>query len=349
MFRIRFTLAMMFVFSQVQMYPQDNFNSIVDIYQAEYDKHPLDLLYFQTSKDIYESGEDLWFKAYLLNSRSFELSTNSKTLYLQLSSENDSIVWQEIYPLSEGIATGHIYLDEKLSAGNYYLNGFTKYSVYRDDTSGIIPTRKIRIIKDINKNIFPEDTVLTENVRLGIFPEGGNLVSGISSVIAYKATDGKGNPVELEGMLYQDNEPFIELKTTHMGMGSLSFMPVVNKQYKIVVPDNNQSFPLPDIYPQGMVMQLLEQENDTLHFCISQSDNMPMQEIYLIGQMRGVVYCAAKGKIGKELKIKIPVDNFPYQGIAEFTLLNQQLEPVAERLVYLHTDKKLTVTAELSK
>ncbi|MDO9615857.1 MAG: hypothetical protein Q7J86_15205 [Bacteroidota bacterium] len=33
--------------------------------------NPQELVYLQTSKDIYETGEDLWFKAYVLNSQNF--------------------------------------------------------------------------------------------------------------------------------------------------------------------------------------------------------------------------------------------------------------------------------------
>ena len=45
---------------------------------------PPETVYVQTSKDIYETGEDLWFKAYVLNSRFLAPSGLSKTLYLQL-------------------------------------------------------------------------------------------------------------------------------------------------------------------------------------------------------------------------------------------------------------------------
>ncbi|MEG0456456.1 MAG: hypothetical protein RR559_14165, partial [Bacteroides sp.] len=57
-------------------------------------KDSTDLLYLQTSKDVYETGEDLWFKAYQLDAQTFGLSDKSKTLYLQMISPKDSVVWQ---------------------------------------------------------------------------------------------------------------------------------------------------------------------------------------------------------------------------------------------------------------
>ena len=40
-------------------------------------EHPSELIYLQTGKDIYETGEDLWFKAYQLDAKSFALSEQS--------------------------------------------------------------------------------------------------------------------------------------------------------------------------------------------------------------------------------------------------------------------------------
>ena len=41
---------------------------------------PPELPYIQTSKDIYETGEDLWFKVYLLDAQYLIPSLLSKTL-----------------------------------------------------------------------------------------------------------------------------------------------------------------------------------------------------------------------------------------------------------------------------
>ena len=49
---------------------------------------PAEIAYIQTSKDIYETGEDLWLKVYLLDSKYLMPSLLSKTLYLQLLNSN---------------------------------------------------------------------------------------------------------------------------------------------------------------------------------------------------------------------------------------------------------------------
>jgi hypothetical protein len=64
-----------------------------------------ELAYIQTSKDIYETGEDLWFKVYLLDTQSLIPSLHSKTLYLQLLEETSKEpVWEEKYEIQNGFS-----------------------------------------------------------------------------------------------------------------------------------------------------------------------------------------------------------------------------------------------------
>ena len=328
-------------------FAQVSIDSLLVHSTIQWNDFPMESLYLQTSKDIYETGEDLWFKAYQLDAQSFGLSDRSKTLYLQMISPKDSVVWQEKYPIENGISVGHVYVDEKLAEGDYLLQGYTRYSFYRNDTTGIISARKVKIVKNITHASVPP-AFKDSTFRFEMFPEGGNLVAGIPTRLAFKATDGKGIPVFIEGTIYQDNEPLCELKSVHDGMGSILFTPHPDKAYKIEL-SNGKSYSLPKIHPSGMILRLTKQDKKQLSFIVSQSSNLPNQPVYLVGQMRGMVCCMAKGVLKDNLKISIPTDNFLYQGIAEFTLLDTSMRPIAERLVYLHPDKKLYITAEPEK
>ena len=293
--------------------------------------HPSELIYLQTSKDIYETGEDLWFKAYQLDAKSFALSEQSETLYLQMLNDKDSVVWAEKYPIEKGIAEGHVYIDTKLSEGNYRLGTYTRHSYY-NDTTGISPERKIRIVRNIALDSLPEHREKPGEFRFNLFPEGGNLVSGLPFRLAFKATGSGGCPVDVEGTLYQDEIPVLSFKSSHDGMGVIPFTPSSGKEYRIELA-NGYSYALPEIYRQGK----------QLEFLISQTEGLSDQEVYLVGQIRGTVCCVAKGLLKDRLKMKIPLSEFPYQGIAEFTLFNAAMQPVAERLVYVHPEKKLHI------
>ena len=72
---------------------------------------PSEQIYLQTSKGIYETGEDIWFKGYQLDAQTMGLSDKSKTLYLQMIDFKDSVVWKEKYMIENGIVSGHVYVD----------------------------------------------------------------------------------------------------------------------------------------------------------------------------------------------------------------------------------------------
>lgn len=44
--------------------------------------YPSELIYLQTGKDIYETGEDLWFKVYQLDAKSFALSEQLSLIHI---------------------------------------------------------------------------------------------------------------------------------------------------------------------------------------------------------------------------------------------------------------------------
>ena len=331
-----------------ECYSQVAIDTVIENLHEQSSANPSEVLYFQTSKGIYETGEDLWFKVYQLDAQSFGLSDKSKTLYLQMINSCDSIVWQEKYPIESGVVSGHIYIDEKLSNGDYFLFGYTKGSFYAKDTIGIIPSRKVKIVKNIIHAQVPEPPK-DSLCRFEIYPEGGNLVAGIPSILAFKATDGNGLPINVDGALFQDGKLITDVKSMHDGMGSILFTPCLGSAYYVEL-KGGKKFPLQEtIHSEGIVMRLIKRNKKELTFLISKSAGTAVQPIYLMCQIRGMLCCVGKGLLKDNLRINIPLDNIPYQGIAEITLFNGNMEPVAERLVYVHPDKKLHVAVELNK
>ena len=198
---------------------------------------------------------------------------------------------------------------------------------------------------------FPVPCKKGSPVQFETFPEGGNLVAGLPCNLAFKAVNIDGNPLDVTGTLFEGETPLLEFKSVHAGMGSLGFIPLAGKKYRIrlSVPMIDSTFLLPEVHPEGVVMRLAGRNRESLEFIVSQSPGRAKESVYLRGQLRGVVYCMATGVLNSELKIKIPLKEFPVQGIAEFTLFNESQAPVAERLVYVNPDKKLYLETKLSK
>jgi hypothetical protein len=398
---------------------------------------PPELAYIQTDKEIYESGEVLWFKVYLLDAKFLTPSARSKTLYLQLLNENNKrVVWQEKYEIQKGFANGSLTLESTLPEGNYLLAAYTANSFF-DNITEFKAIKKV-IIKSVTKympsfiakfdkpfysgkdtikislapgsplndsifaeisssiqqgnkklskvqaitnsqgkaiiSFLPQDTRKeltvsintkyknqTESLIMPVpgkgnptqfltFPEGGYMVSGIQSKLAFKAVNCNGDPLDITGSLFEDGTPILKFKSMHAGMGSFDFIPKAGKKYFIRLSDPaiDSMFFLPEIYPTGIIMSLVKRDNNSISFKVSASQGFEGEDIYIRVQCRGVVCGITTAKLAKELIVKIPLEGLP-QGIIELTLFNSRLVPVTERLVYVNPERKLNIRAELSK
>ena len=310
---------------------------------------PQDQPYMLFSKGIYETGEDMWFKAWLFDRSLLTLSNRSQTLFLRIYDSADSLVWNEKYPISGGRAEGHVFIGEHWKTGEYRVEGYTQSSFYADSTEAVFP-QKIWVVDRIDKQE-PQDTrtgLQKDNIRLGLYPEGGYLVQGIKNYVAFKATDNQGMPVPLSGWLCENRARILNIESSHDGMGLLSFVPHEGVRYMVQL-TNGQEFPLPSSLRSGMVMHLEHTDRKNVVFSARQPRGSMPRRISLFVQMRGVPCYQAGGILRDSLIISLPMSGFPGQGIAEATLFDEQQRPIAERLFYVLPDKQLTITARPSK
>jgi len=94
-------------------------------YRAEY---PQEKVHLQLDKPYYSIGDDIWFKAYVVNTENNELSALSKVLYVELVDEQDSVKKTIALPIVNGLSNGDINLTDSLvNAGNYQVRAYTRW------------------------------------------------------------------------------------------------------------------------------------------------------------------------------------------------------------------------------
>lgn len=348
---LKFSLCLLYIISSV-CYSQIRTSTadvIADNIQTLTKNHNLDNVYIQTSKNIYETQEDLWFKAYVLDSQSFIPSLRSKILFVQLiEDQTDKVVWEEKYEIENGFVSGHLYLNDSLKPGSYTLAVYSSASFYKG-IKKFNSAAKVNILKNSNDKPRAQSKASQKDTDLSftLFPEGGNIVLGIQNKVAFKALDLKGLPVDVSGKLYENNIAVLDVKSTHAGMGSFLFEPKSNSKYHIEL-SNKTIYQLPQIFARGTVLQLLSNDNNFAVFNVQSSGDRVKKNVFLRVQCRGIVYSVAIGVLEDKLTIKIPLKELP-QGIAEVTLFNENIEPIAERLLYINQQKKLNIEALLDK
>ena len=317
---------------------------------AQTDNGAHDFVYLLPSKEIAETGEDLWFKAYLINSQTLAPSDRSRTLYLQLRTASDSVVWSEKYPLVSGRANGHIYIGKEWPQGEYLMEGYAMSSFSSDSSQAIRP-RRIRVVDrvtqmdSISRQEIKDDAdqKRSSKHRFDLFPEGGHLIYGINSEVAFKATYGNGLPEDVSGKVLEDGKKIGSIKTLHDGMGRFSLTPKSGKEY-VVVLDNGRTIPFPTIERGGMSLRVSKNNAKGLSIVVSSSEDT-RQAFSITAKQNGILCSTATGTVKGQQIVKLPAAYFALQGIVEITLFDAFERPVAERLAYVNPRKQLTITA----
>ncbi|MBO9732070.1 MAG: hypothetical protein J7623_25740 [Chitinophaga sp.] len=307
-------------------------------------------LYLRTSKDRYIAGEDLWFNAFVLNAGDYTLSTLDNTLYLQLQKAgSDSVLWEEMYPVGNGMSYGHVYLPQTLTDGEYLLKGYTAHSFFEGQPYYYAMAR-ISVFND-PKEIRARQIRLQQSkatsggaVQFQLFPEGGNLLAGVPNRVAFKAVNSNGQPADVTGTLLKGDIPVLHFNTVHAGMGSFLFTPEKNVTYQVKLANHQDSvYAVPAAVTGGLCMRLLKTTQDSLSVKVLAHDVPQKSKFYLRLQVRGAVMFIAAGEVADSMTVKMPVQQIP-AGIGELTLFDEHLRPVAERLVYLHLEQQFHIS-----
>ena len=148
-------------------------------------------LYVHTDKNFYVANEICWFKIYNVDAIFNKPLNISKVAYLELIDNNNKAVWQEKIALNEGSGNGSMLIPNAIATGNYTLRVYTNWM--KNFNASFFFEKKISIL---NPSLTQENnyTPTKENYSIQIFPEGGNLVAGQFSKVAFKIVNqfGKG-------------------------------------------------------------------------------------------------------------------------------------------------------------
>jgi hypothetical protein len=179
------------------------------------------------------------------------------------------------------------------------------------------------------------------------FPEGGNLVTGIRTRVAFKAIGSSGLGIDIKGTITDnDNKQVASLASRHLGMGFFIFTPEPGKTYKANVdfPDGTHgSYDLPRVMDDGIDLAVYNNNPDSLNIKISSNADFLQKfaniRFYILAQSGNIIYYAAQTRLQTLIYgASIPKSKFP-TGIVQVTLLSSEGDPLSERIVFIqHND-----------
>jgi hypothetical protein len=225
---------------------------------------------------------------------------------------------------------------------------YEKYKVKKDDKQ-----RNLLIeYKDENNSFeeyiripYPENTV----VDVSFYPEGGNLIAGQTNKIAFKVLLPDGNATEINGSIFNSKDELLtDFKTEHEGMGSFSFkVEAGNKYYaKFTYKDQTISVNLPEAKTNVCALQAIW-ENKHLSVSVLKPESLQNQKMYLLVHHHGVPTYFKEWDYSKE-KAEFEKTNFQ-TGVSHLMLLNENFNPLSERLVFVNHDDGIKAEIQTAK
>lgn len=302
-------------------------------------------VYLHLDKPYYFAGDDLWFKAYVVNAATHVSDTASGVLYVELWNEKGTLVASEKVKLTGGTGHGDFALNEGLPTATYQIRAYTRWM--QNGSSDFYFTRQFSILNPTDKPV--ASPVSDAGLDLQFFPEGGDLVEGLSSTVAFKAVTRQGKGVATQVIVLSDNDTIGRFASKYMGMGSFSFTPAPGKTYQALVRNTSGkivSFALPKPRPQGWVMHA-ENISGSLQLTVRSNKNVE-EKLYVIAQTRGKATFQSEGRlVNNTFGVQIPTAQLP-SGITQLTVFDANGMPQCERLVFVsHPDQiRLELTAD---
>jgi alpha-2-macroglobulin-like protein len=321
---------------------------------------PSDQLFLHLDRNLYHPGDTIRFQAYIRDSRTGVFGTESISLYvLIINSEHvtiDSARFRIIYPA----VPGWLVIPDKIQPGDYSVLTFTSSDInfnpkYAFSTpvkidnlipSGNTPKQKVEI-QDTARYQVP---LQEQSIDLRFLPEGGTFIYGIKQRVAFNAVTSTGSVLEVSGEIKnQEGVSICDFKSSPNGSGVAEFTPQQGDTYFASISDDksgDMKWPLPAAEKSGVSMRVINR-GDRVIDIILRGRNIEGRSYFLTVTMNNVLVFSEDVKVDTLFRKRIQTDKLP-SGTAYISLYDNELNPVAERLVFLNDYKKMNVKIEVS-
>jgi hypothetical protein len=305
-------------------------------------------VFVHTDRSYYVGGEILWFKTYVTNAANNQPISLSKVVYVEILNSRHEPVLQSKISVKNGTGSGSFSLPLSFESGTYELRAYTNWM--KNDSPDHFYKKFITIV-NTTKNL--DQSLVKNPVKYfaQFFPEGGNLVNGLNSVVAFKINDDAGKGAAAEGIVVdQSNDTVARFQTGKFGMGKFLFTPQNGKHYTAIVTLKDNSVikkDLPDALENGFVMHVRDEANQ-LKVSVS-SSNETNQHLYLIAETNNQIGFSQTGSLqNNQATFTINKDNLK-EGIAQVTLFTENHQPVCERLYFKRPANKMLISKTTNK
>ena len=323
---------------------------------------PEERVYLHFDNTAYYLTETMWFKAYVLSGEDNRPTTLSRVLYVELVAPEGYVVETKKYRIDEeGCCNGEFHLNTLLLSGYYEVRAYTRYMLNRSKEA--IFSRVFPIFDRVNGNnwdfknmldrrrgflINTIDTVRSNKIEwinsslpeydVKFYPEGGHLVYGIESRVAFEVFANDGINSNSTVTILADGNELLQATPVHHGKGSFLFTPQKGVKYKAQMQygKKTRTFTLPEIMDEGTVLRL---SDDGSSINAQVRNNMQHEaEIGCAILHRGRMLFYERFDAKKRNMIFSVDKKTLHEGVNRFVIFVDDSIPLAERMFFVTHD-----------
>lgn len=310
---------------------------------------PREKAYLHFDNTSYYVGDTIWFKAYVTLAEKQTFSLISRPLYVELVDQTGHIADKQIIKLTQGEGNGQFILPHSMLSGYYEVRAYTRWMLAFNEPqyfSRTFPIYQLSNSDKLERSITtyelsssmenrPSETEEKLNVRF--FPEGGQLVEGVTSQVAFKAESKNGGNIELSGTIYtKEGTEITSFETLHDGMGHFEYTPSDQPAIaKVSFQGKKYEFTLPQALPNGYVLSTVSNAatpQDTLAVFISHQGRPSIHQL---------ISCRADAP----QEFILPTRKLP-AGVLQVSLINRAGNTLCERFVFANPRAPLQISTE---
>jgi hypothetical protein len=283
---------------------------------------PNENLYIHTDKDIYFSGDRIFFKTYLNVDKDLSNALISKVLYIASYTPTGSMI-DSIEVFSPNLFNhGSFLLPDTLKTGLYRLVGWTNNMLI---TNAPLFVKQIIVINRFDEN--PMETIgLFSQKPIEVIVEGGGLIHGIENQLAvlyhnHDLTEKYAYVVE------NVVDTIMSFEINNLGISTFSFTPEAKKDYSICIPMKDP-VNIPSKNLENNLLLIRQSEGDQISVLVQTTKSI--KNVFIKISLGNTVLKESNVDLNQSLnEFKFDTDKFP-SGLLTISLLDSSKDLINE-------------------
>ncbi len=317
-----------------------------------------EMIYLHLDNTSYYRGDRLYFAGYLVTASRLTPSTLSQTVYVELLNPGGKIIDRCVLKPHVGRFHGSLLVDETpFYSGYYEIRAYTRYMLnFGEET---IYSRTIPVFREpktegdwADRSMLeygskalafdrPKPEMKMARLNARFFPEGGHLVDGLESTVAFEIYDDFHRPILASGKITDTKgREIASFQSGAMGRGSFAFIPDCNEKYRAEVVDadgKSYLFDLPQTEKEGVALHVGWPTNaaDSVEITIGRTPGLSSDMHGVSFSCRGRVCFRAIVDLSSTRRVgfKVARSEFP-TGVIQATLFDSDGTVLADRLFF---------------